>query len=166
MIYRNRYIIGGTSMIPELTREGLLPPGVHEATLGEVRRRFGTDNPIRVRLMKGLESVAAIAGRVGARVLYLDGSFVTDKKDPRDWDAVVVAPIGTNCASREVLRLVDRPRLKKEFGGDVFLIMEDDAELLNHYVGGVFVKDRLGRAKGLVRLHLGTKEKGDGTDQG
>ena len=145
-------------MIPELTREGLLPPGVHEATLGEVRRRFGVQNPIREHLMKGLESVAAMARRIGVRVIYLNGSFVTDKKDPKDWDAVVVAPVGTNCASAAVLRLVDRPRVKKQFGGDLFMIMEDDGELLNHYMNEVFVKDRLGRPKGLLRIPLLTKE--------
>lgn len=153
-------------MIPELTREGLLPTGVHETTLGDVRRRFGSANPVRVRLMKGLAAVAAMARRIGARTLYLDGSFVTDKKNPGDWDAVVVAPVGTNCASAGVLRLIDRPRVKKEFGGDLFLIMEDDGELLNHYVNGVFVKDRLGRDKGLLRIRLGGKEDGNGTDQG
>lgn len=153
-------------MIPKLTREGLLPPGVHDATIGEVRKRFGMSNPTRARLMKGLECVVALAEKVGARVLYLDGSFVTAKKEPRDWDAVVVAPVETNCASPEVLTLVDRPGIKKEFGGDLFLIMEDDGELLEHYLGGVFVRDRLGRAKGLVLVRLGTKEKHDGTDQG
>ena len=49
---------------------------------------------------------------------------------------------------------------------EVFLIMEDDAELLNHYLGEVFVKDRMGRPKGLVRVRLGAKEERDGTDQG
>jgi hypothetical protein len=116
--------------------------------------------------MKGLEAVAAIAGKIGARDLYLDGSFVTDKKDPGDWDAVVAVPVGTNCASVELLRLVDRPRVKVEFGGDLFLIMEDDAELMTHYVSGVFARDRLGRSKGMLRVRLGRKEKRDGTDQG
>lgn len=165
-IYRKRYIMRGKSMIPELTREGLLPRGVHETTLEEVRHRFGVGNPLRSRLMKGLEAVAALARKLGVREIYLDGSFVTDKRDPGDWDAVVVAPVETNCASREVLRLVDRPRVKREFGGDLFLILEDDGELLNHYVNGVFVKDHLGRAKGIVRIRLVMKEDGDGTDQG
>jgi len=153
-------------MIPELTREGMLPEGVHEALLREVRERFGKGSALRIRLMKGLERVVALARKIGARVLYLDGSFVTNKKDPGDWDAVLVAPVGTNCASPEVLRLVDRPRVKKDFGGDLFLIMEDDPELLNHYLSGVFVKDRMGRSKGLVRVRLGAKEERDGTDQG
>lgn len=101
-------------MIPDLTREGLLPVGVHETTLAEVRHRFGGLNAVRRKLMKGLEAVAALAGKVGAREMYLDGSFVTGKDKPGDWDAVLVAPVGTNCASPEVLRLVLRVRLESK----------------------------------------------------
>ena len=67
-------------MIPELTREGVLPPGLHAAAMVEIRRRFGNDAGVRMCLMKGLEAVVRMARKIGASRLYLDGSFVLKEK--------------------------------------------------------------------------------------
>ena len=150
-------------MIPELTREGVLPPGLHAATMAEIRRRFGNGAGVRGSLMKGLERVVRKARKIGASRLYLDGSFVTDKKEPRDWDAVLVLSPGARIGSKEAQTLTGREVMKKRFGGDLFTVMEEDAEILKHYVEGVFSHDRDGRAKGLLIVEL--KEKADGTDQ-
>lgn len=56
-------------MIPDLTREGQLPPGIYDATVGEVRRRFGSANAVRVRLMKGVSAVIAREKPSGAKAL-------------------------------------------------------------------------------------------------
>jgi hypothetical protein len=152
-------------MIPPLTGEGMLPPGSHEATVNEIRRRFGTGNSGRMRLMKGLEAVLRLARKVGASRLYLDGSFVTDKSEPGDWDAVLLLPADARTGSKEAIALADRPELRKRYGGDLFTMMEEDTEVLAHYVEGVFVRDRHGRAKGLVILRLDRKETKDGVDQ-
>jgi hypothetical protein len=155
----------GHAMIPDLTGEGMLPPGSHEATMTEIRRRFGTGNPVRTRLMKGLESVLQMARKVGASLFYLDGSFVTDKKEPGDWDAVLLLPAGARIGSKEAIALADRPELRKRYGGDLFTVMEEDTEVLAHYVERVFVRDRHGRAKGLILFRLNRKETKDGIDQ-
>lgn len=150
-------------MIPLLNSEGQLPVGVHLATWSEVRRRFGSSNPVRRKLMRGLERLLALARRAGARGLYLDGSFTTAKPEPGDWDAVLVLRTGTNGAAKEVGEMADRRRVKREWGGDLFLVMEDDAEILAYYVGQVFVRDREGRPKGILKLPV---EDVDGPDQG
>jgi hypothetical protein len=152
-------------MIPELTREGLLPPGIHEATLGEVRRRFGGSNQVRLSLMKGLSEVVVRAKRAGAKYMLVDGSFVTDKKDPGDWDAVLVFPVECNAASEDAVLLTDRERIRKDHGGDLFTITEDDQEVLEHFVKDVFGTDREKRPKGLLCLRLKGKEDERGTDQ-
>jgi hypothetical protein len=152
-------------MIPELTEEGLLPPGRHDATIGEIRRRFGTGNQTRTRLMRGLQAVLRMAGTAGASLLYLDGSFVTDKKEPGDWDAVLLLPVGAKIWSKEAIALADRPEVKKRYGGDLFTMMEEDTEVLAHYLEGVFVRDRQGRMKGILVLRLKGKEIGHGVDQ-
>lgn len=152
-------------MIPQLTGEGMLPPGSHQATVNEIRRRFGTGNPVRTRLMKGLEAVLRMAMKIGASLLYLDGSFVTDKKEPGDWDAVLLLPTGARIGSKEAIALADRPEVRKRYGGDLFTMMDEDTEVLAHYIEGVFVRDRHGRAKGLVLLRLDRKETKDGVDQ-
>ncbi len=141
-------------MIPELTGEGTLPPGVHGTTLEEVRRRFGRGNRARIELMAGLAAVAARAMRAGALRLYLNGSFVTSKKEPVDWDAVLVVPVGFNSASEDGSALADRESIKAEHGGDLFVLYEDDAQAIDHLVSEVFSHDRQMRPKGILLIQL------------
>ena len=73
-------------MIPPLRDDGLLPPGIHWASWDELSERFGT-NPWRRLLLSGLRAALEELGRAGCRTLYVDGSFVTDKVQPGDYDA-------------------------------------------------------------------------------
>lgn len=153
-------------MIPELTREGMLPPGIHETTLEEVRRRFGGGNRARIELMKGLSAVATLARRAGAGPLYLDGSFVTSKREPLDWDAVLVVPTAFDPSSKAGVALSDREAIRAEHGGDLFVIFEDDTEELDHMVGRVFSRDRGLTEKGVLLIRLTGRKGRHGTDQG
>jgi hypothetical protein len=74
-------------MLPPLTAAGLLPPGVHRASWEELASRFG-GVPRRDRLLQGLLGAATNLRDAGALVLWLDGSFVTSKPDPGDFDGV------------------------------------------------------------------------------
>ncbi len=79
--------------IPALDEHGLLPAGVHDASLDEVAQRFGrfTGTDRRVQLHGALVQFAAEArqtGRVAA--LVVDGSFITGKPQPEDIDLIVV----------------------------------------------------------------------------
>ena len=73
-------------MIPILEKSGLLPSGIHWASWAEVENRYAT-NPHRVRLLGGLKRGIAALTAAGCQTLYLDGSFVTDKLLPNDYDA-------------------------------------------------------------------------------
>lgn len=73
-------------MIPPLTTQGLLPEGVFEATLSEIAMAFA-NNSIRRDLFMHLEKyLRDFTGSRYIRELYIDGSFVTDKKSPGDID--------------------------------------------------------------------------------
>ncbi len=79
-------------MIPKLkTISGspwpVLPPGIHSATLVEIVAFFGT-NPRRRELCSGLVDAAKALADGGCKLLYLNGSFVTGKPDPGDYDAI------------------------------------------------------------------------------
>ena len=75
-------------MIPNLDpRTGYLPPCVHNATWRDVIDRFG-GNSHRARLMGGLLAACRNLAAAGCRELVLDGSFVTAKTLPADYDAV------------------------------------------------------------------------------
>jgi len=82
-------------MIPQFTADGLLPQGVHPATLEEVLERFG-DNERRQQLLRGLSEALHLLRSAGCRRIYINGSFVTAKERPNDidvcWDINGVDP--------------------------------------------------------------------------
>ena len=65
--------------------DGLLPPGLHSAGWSEVVVRFGVSQHRRW-LLEGAQAALRELGRVGCTRAYLDGSFVTAKAIPGDYD--------------------------------------------------------------------------------
>lgn len=64
----------------------VLPPGVHKATLAEVKASFA-HNARRRELFAGFLSAIASLRGAGCREVLLDGSYVTAKPMPGDYDA-------------------------------------------------------------------------------
>lgn len=82
-------------MLPTFDENGNLPPGVHEATWVEIVERFGrTDH--RQQLLSGLRAALDSLKAAGCRRAYIDGSLITSKAVPDDfdgcWDADGVVP--------------------------------------------------------------------------
>jgi hypothetical protein len=73
-------------VIPEFDENGNLPPGVHFCEWEEFQQRFGT-NFTRQRMINGLELAMTQLKAAGCRTIYIDGSFVTSKVKPGDFDA-------------------------------------------------------------------------------
>ncbi len=74
-------------MVPQFDKYGLLPPGVHSiGSWSELESTFGW-NEHRKRLLEGLKIATGHLAKAGCTTLYLDGSFVTDKEFPGDYDA-------------------------------------------------------------------------------
>ena len=74
-------------MIPPFEHAtGNLPPGEHVALWEEISERFG-QTEWRRQLLAGLESALNCLRAAGCRTVYLDGSFVTSKVRPGDFDA-------------------------------------------------------------------------------
>lgn len=65
---------------------GKLPPGIHGFTWTEVVDMFGW-NEHRRRLLQGLDRAIRDLVLAGCQTLYVDGSFVTRKDVPGDFDA-------------------------------------------------------------------------------
>jgi hypothetical protein len=76
-------------MIPDLVDIGgpwkVLPPGVHDATLEEVETRFASTDH-RQRLFAGFKEGVTALHKAGCRKIFLDGSFITEKPIPGDFD--------------------------------------------------------------------------------
>jgi hypothetical protein len=77
-------------MIPELTEDGLLPAGIHVASLDEIGARFGQEPELRRVQMESLRWLVELAKRAGIVRLVVNGSFVTDKWEPNDVDCVLL----------------------------------------------------------------------------
>ena len=73
-------------MIPEFEAEGNLPPGIHWTTWQEFVERFGTTRH-RLKLVLGLKTALDSLRAAGCQTAYIDGSFVTVKEVPNDFDA-------------------------------------------------------------------------------
>lgn len=78
-------------MIPKLVYHPddifkVLPIGIHYSTLHEVEQVYST-NPARARLYDGLVDGAKALAIAGCKNLYLDGSYVSSKRIPGDFDA-------------------------------------------------------------------------------
>ena len=80
--------------LPDFRQDGLLPAGIHAATLQEVQIRFGSGSAIRQRKQEQLVKVveAALAYVTIKRVL-LWGSFISTKAEPNDLDYSLVVAV-------------------------------------------------------------------------
>lgn len=82
-------------MIPAFDWRGVLPPGVHSATWDEIVNRYATNDRRRF-LIDGLIAALRSLRDAGCTTAYLDGSLVTAKELPGDfdvcWDAAGVDP--------------------------------------------------------------------------
>ena len=113
-------------MIPEFTDLpgapwSVLPVGIHQASLSAVADRFAS-NARRHRLFGGLVRASGNLADAGCKRLLLDGSFVTSKPWPGDYDACW-DPSGVD---RELMDPIfsifdeDRAAQKAKFGGEFF----------------------------------------------
>jgi hypothetical protein len=108
-------------MIPEFDPGGILPVGIHTTTWLLFVARFGrTDH--RLRLISGLKRALDSLKRAGCVRAYVDGSFVTDKEHPGDYDACW-DPVGVNPVLLDpiLLRFENERLLQKiAFRGELF----------------------------------------------
>src|ERR1039457_4077309 len=111
--------------IPPLNADGLLPPGIFDCSLEEVRDRFGSFqiSNQRRQLFARPEDLFGAMQRSGLfKALLVDGSFVTVKHAPNDIDLVAVLLPGHDF-ERDLpmseYALVSRAMLRRRFAFDV-----------------------------------------------
>lgn len=145
-------------MAVDLDSSGRLPPGIHRFTWQELVDQFGW-NESRRQLLAGLHGALTALKSAGCRTVYIDGSFVTEKELPADFDG---------CWDRAgvVLRkLLDTPlwtfdrgraAQKKAYGGELFPA-DAQADAAGRRFLDFFQVDRTtGERKDIVVLDLGS----------
>ena len=134
-------------------KTGYLPPGVHDAKWCDVAGRFD-GNSHRMRLMGGLLAACLNLAAAGCRALLLDGSFVSTKALPGDYDGAWetehvdpgrLDPVLLDFSNR-------RAAMKAKYLGDLFpaSVIAAPGVLYRDF----FKTDRNGIEKGVVLIDL------------
>ena len=143
-------------MIPSFDERGNLPPGIHSATWDEIVERYAT-NERREQLLDGLRAAIESLHAAGCSCVYLDGSFVTDKELPGDFDACWEASgVDPDLLDPVLLDFSDRRAAQQaRYGGELFpadVAAEPSGTLFLDY----FQRDRItGEPKGIIAIDLG-----------
>ncbi len=133
----------------------VLPPGVHEASFGEVEAAFAT-SAWRRELFGGLVDASERLRVAGCPTIYLDGSYVTGKPRPGDFDACW-DPSGVDGSKLDPVFLEfgnGRAAQKAAFKGEFF-----PSSMICADVGQAFIEffqlDRFtGNKKGIISISL------------
>lgn len=140
--------------IPSFDPEtGQLPPGEHAASWDDVLDCFGW-NPVRRRQLDGLFEALELLAEAGCQRVWLNGSFVTAKDEPGDFDAVW-DPDGVDTSQLDPIFFDlanQRQQQKQRFGGELFPDWIESGSGLRF--AEFFQRDRNGTPKGIIVLHL------------
>lgn len=132
---------------------GYLPPGVHDARWCEVAARFSA-NGHRLRLVGGLLSALQNLASAGCRSVLLDGSFVSLKDLPEDydgaWNTQGVDPYRLDPVLLDFSNA--RAAMKSKYLGELFPATVAAAPGILYR--DFFMKDRNGVPKGVVNIDL------------
>jgi hypothetical protein len=143
-------------VIPEFDENGNLPPGVHFCEWEEFVDRFGTTD-LRLRLMGGLQMAMQQLKAAGCRTIYINGSFVTSKPDPGDFDACWDREdVDIDYLRREapkLLKYYDSAGQKAKYKGELFA---SDQPVGNYGKNSfdLFQEDRKHNRKGIIAIDL------------
>lgn len=146
-------------MIPAFDSDGgRLPPGEHIAVWDEIVDRFGWTERRR-RLLDGLAEALELLGAAGRRRVWVNGSFVTAKDEPDDFDACWDTDgVDLDALDPILLDLSDGRRAQKDrFGGELFPNVTESQSGLSF--SDFFQNERDTTRKGIVVIHLSKGER-------
>jgi hypothetical protein len=127
---------------------GYLPAGEHAASWTEFVDRFGW-NSHRTHLLEGMLRMAKNLKEAGCGFLLIDGSFVTAKELPSDYDACCDFS-GINIGKIDLDFFGGRTEMKLKYFGELFPDHHQADDLYTYRE--FFQSDRDGAPKGVVRL--------------
>ena len=132
---------------------GYLPPGIFQIQWNEVVQYFGI-NSHRLRLIGGLKAACRNLSIAGSKRLILDGSFVTAKSLPGDYDGVWESDgVDYSLLDPVLLDFSDERRaMNVKYLGELFPVHLNEAS--GRRFVDFFRTDRNGVERGLVRISL------------
>lgn len=135
---------------------GNLPKGIHIMTIEEFEIKFGY-NDYRKRLIIGLKRGMSDLKDCGCKTVYVDGSFVTTKEIPGDfdacWDATGVDIKKLKNHYGVMLDFTDERKNQKCVYLGEFFPAQVPADRYMLYID-FFQKDKENNPKGIVQINL------------
>lgn len=141
-------------MLPPLDDQtGLLPPGVHAATWQEFAQRFGT-NAHRRTLIEAMRLLLVNLATAGCMTVYVDGSFVTAKDIPSDYDLCWDCNgVNIDLLDSVILDFSNgRKAMKLKYGGDIFIASWTEGASGKTFLDFFQSDKATGNPKGVVML--------------
>ena len=131
----------------------VLRPGIHDSTLAAIEARFATTDH-RQKLFSGFQDGTTCLFDAGCKNIYLDGSFVTEKQFPGDFDACW-DPTGVDLQKLNPV-LLDfkdmRKRQKERFLGE-FFPTSSYADNTTIFLDFFQIDKYTGNSKGVICIH-------------
>jgi hypothetical protein len=149
-------------MIPPFDSLGNLPPGIHRASWKEFKSRFGW-NEHRKKLLSGLDRALKTLTEAGCKTVYIDGSFVTAKEKPGDYDGCWSIKGITNQSVAYIDPVLldfsqGRAAQKAKYYGEMFPAEGTEAASGKTWLEFFQVDKKRGDQKGIVMLKLRRKK--------
>lgn len=144
-------------MLPSFDSEsGRLPDGEYEAEWQEIVERFGW-NTRRRQLLDGLAEAVELLAAAGCRRVWLNGSFVTAKDEPGDFDACWdTAGVDLDALDPVLMDFAaGRAAQKARFGGELLPNVVESGSGLTF--AEFFRQERDTGRKGIVVLRIGER---------
>lgn len=143
------------TMIPNFDNNGNLPPGIHYCFWDEFKERFGyTDK--RMRMISNMEAIMLELQAAGCRNFYINGSFVTRKPIPNDfdccWDRDDVDMEYLREKAPLILKYYNSTAQKARYEGEIYpsdQLVDESLESIE-----LFQRDRKQRKKGIIAIDL------------
>jgi len=137
---------------------GFLEPGVYDLNWEDFKEIF-TFNNHRKKLFAGLELAISELRAVGCSQVYINGSFITRKEFPEDFDICWDEEnVNLELLTRSYRGLIDfghkMKTIKQRYGGDIVPMTSIADEKKGIIFLWFFQEDRQGRQKGIIRISL------------
>jgi hypothetical protein len=140
----------------EFQDNGNLIPGIFLMTIEDFEKTFG-HNEHRRKLLIGLKIAIKDLSDFGCKTIYIDGSFVSQKELPNDfdccWDHEDVDLEGLDNKHPLFFNFDNSRKLQKEKYEGEFFLAKMNASPFDKYLD-FFQKDRDGEPKGIVQIKI------------
>ncbi|MEO2205036.1 hypothetical protein ABGV42_14985 [Paenibacillus pabuli] len=145
-----------TTQIPALLPDGFLPPGIHLTTWEEFEQRYSWSMTRRTQL-KGMKKALDEFKRAGCSKIYIDGSFVTGRNHPGDFDALYdLDELIVDSIDKVLIdsSFSGREKQKKNYEGEFFPASAKADPYGNKYLDFFQKQKKNKKPKGIIKIEL------------